>query len=77
MNTMPKYNEIWPDLFAGLSEDQTAQYLSGLASHWLDGLEPTREFIETDIAIFTGEMTAEAATQELIENLGLRSSALA
>lgn len=73
MNTMPKYNEMWPDLFVGLSDEEVNQYLSDLAVHWLEGFEPTREFIKDDIAVLKGEMTMEESTRRILHEVNIVS----
>ena len=73
MNTMPNYNELWPDLFNGLTPEETSQYLSDLAVHWLEGFEPTREFIKDDIALFKGEITIEESTRRIMNPLPIPS----
>jgi len=54
------YAQRWPELWARLPDDRARQSLSNaLANGRLEGMEPTRELVEDQVARARGEMSRD------------------
>lgn len=53
------YTERFPDLFAGLTDDQASGITNALANGYLEGWQPTREQVADLIAVELGQISED------------------
>ncbi|WP_293823220.1 hypothetical protein [uncultured Corynebacterium sp.] len=63
----------WPDLFQGLSESQCDSIVQSVASARLEGLVPTREFVDRLAKCARGEMTTAEYLVQVQQDARTRS----
>lgn len=64
--TMPAYDDRWPELFAGLTDEQRKHVLQTAANSFLEGAEHSREDIAQLCAVAGGKLSVQDAIRAAV-----------